>query len=130
MNNSSVKVISILFPIFMEIYKSGNMKDIIVGAWDKIEKCDYHRENKGFRSILVTYIKDEIIDKFIDFYNDKTSMINGVCKFEIENGCISKDNHKVFTFTIEDGEEGDYSFYTIISDYDKNTGRLEFICLD
>ena len=129
-NDGYITIVSMIIPLFMELYKENKMKDVIIDANKIMMESKWIKEKKGFRDVLVSYIKNEIVDKMIMLYIEKCKMRNGIRKYSEEKKIRSMIEKEVWSITIDDNEEGIIDYYTILDVYDSNTGRIEMIVVN
>ena len=69
MNNENyIVIVSMMIPLFMELYKENRMIDVIICANKIMIDSEWKKEKKGFRDVLVGYIKNELVDEMINLY--------------------------------------------------------------
>ena len=69
MNNENyIVIVSMMIPLFMELYKENRMIDVIIVANKIMIDSEWKKEKKGFRDVLVGYIKNELVDEMINLY--------------------------------------------------------------
>ena len=66
--NNYIVVVSMMIPLFMELYKENRMIDVIIGDNKIMIDSEWKKEKKGFRDVLVGYIKNELVDEMINLY--------------------------------------------------------------
>lgn len=129
-NDGYLTIVSMIIPLFMELYKENKMKDVIIDANKIMMESKWKKEKKGFRDVLVSYIKNEIVDKMIMLYIEKCKMKNGIREYSEEKKIKGMLEKEVWSITIDDSEEGIIDYYTILDGYDSNTGRIEMIVVN
>lgn len=129
-NDGYLTIVSMIIPLFMELYKENKMKDVIIDANKIMMESKWKKEKKGFRDVLVSYIKNEIVDKMIMLYIEKCKMKNGIREYSEEKKIKGMLEKEVWSITVDDSEEGIIDYYTILDGYDSNTGRIEMIVVN
>ena len=127
--NSTICIVSLLLPLFLEVYKENNIKEMVKESENILRNTEFHLENKGFRNILVGYIKNDIISNLIDFYNEKTKMVNGERAYTKEIRLYSDIRNELFIFNVYDESSDKYKYECILDNYDKDSGKLELIVI-
>ena len=129
-NDGYITIVSMIIPLFMELYKENKMKDAIIDANKIMMESKWKKEKKGFRDILVSYINNEVVDKMLDFYIEKCKMKNGIRKYSEEKKIKSMIEKEVWNIVVDDNEEGIIDYYCLLEDYNKDNGRIEMIVVN
>ncbi len=129
-NDGYITIVSMIIPLFMELYKENKMKDIIIDANNIMIESKWKKEKKGFRDILVSYIKNEVVDKMLDLYIEKCKMQNGIRKYSEEKKIKNMIEKEVWNIVVDDEYEGIIDYYCLLEDYNKDNGRIEMIVVN